>query len=293
MRFWVTLLLILVVSSAADAQRIAGPIGEPEGIWRAQFSWIPLDIAGYRYLLYARVCRPLGEAPARVVVIAHGSPPSADQRPGMNPVSCDSEAAQWFLKRGFVVISAMRRGYGATGGSWAEGFNSCGDVDYVRAGLETARDLAATVDYAVALPYARPQGVVVVGQSAGGWGVIAYNAVPHPRVTAFVNMAGGRGGHRGGRPNNNCRPDQLAAAAGRLARTATTRMLWIYTQNDSFFAPAIATALHTAYTNSGGKAEFYQLPAFGSDGHRLFFETGGSGIWGPLVERYLAAQPTQ
>ena len=79
----------------------------------------------------------------------------------------------------------------------------------------------------------------------------------------------------------------------RPARTATTRMLWIYTQNDSFFAPTIATALYTAYTNSGGKAEFYQLPAFGSDGHRLFFGMGGSGIWGPLVEHYLAAQPTQ
>jgi hypothetical protein len=133
----------------------------------------------------------------------------------------------------------------------------------------------------------------VVGQSAGGWGAIAYNALPHSRVTGFVNMAGGRGGHYQNMPNNNCRPDLLAEAAGRFARTATTRMLWVYAQNDSFFAPAIAVALYRAYTDDGGKAELYQLPAFGADGHRLFFGAGGSLIWGPLVERYLAAQPTQ
>ena len=236
MRSWLILLLIVGLPSVADAQRMAGPVGEPEGIWRAQTIWIPLDIAGYRYLLYGRVCRPLGEAPARVVVIAHGSPPSADQRPRMNPVSCDSEAAEWFLKRGFVVISAMRRGYGATGGSWAEGFNSCGDADYVRAGLETARDLAAIVDYAATLPYARPQGVVVVGQSAGGWGTIAYNAVPHPRVTAFINMAGGRGGHYQRRPNNNCHPDLLTAAAGQLAHRDDADAMDLHTKRQLFRA---------------------------------------------------------
>jgi dienelactone hydrolase len=173
----------------------------------------------------------------------------------MNPISCGSETAEWFLKRGFVVISAMRRGYGATGGNWAEGFASCRDADYFRAGLETARDLAAIVDYAAAFPYAQPREVVVVGQSAGGWGAIAYNALPHPRVTAFVNMAGGRGGHHQNKPNNNCRPDLLAEAAGRFARTASTRMLWVYAQNDSFFAPVIAAATYRAYTENGGKAE--------------------------------------
>lgn len=293
MRFLTLPLVVLLAVSAARTQSTAGPVGAPQGVWRAQIAWIPLNIAGHTYLLYANICRPPGERPERVVVIAHGSPPSPDQRPRMNPISCDSDTAEWFLKRGFVVISAMRRGYGATGGNWAEGFASCSDDDYFRAELETARDLAAIVDYAAALPYAQPRGVVVVGQSAGGWGAIAYNALPHPRVTAFVNMAGGRGGHHQNRANNNCRPDLLAEAAGRYARTATTRMLWVYAQNDSFFAPAIAAALYRAYTDDGAKAELYQLPAFGADGHRLFLGAGGSLIWGPLVERYLAAQPTQ
>ena len=72
------------------------------------------------------------------------------------------------------------RGYGATGGDWAESYGGCAQADYVHAGLETARDIAATVDYATTLPGIRPDGAVVVGQSAGGWGAIAYDSQPHP-----------------------------------------------------------------------------------------------------------------
>jgi dienelactone hydrolase len=293
MRWWLGLLLMAAWIGTAAAQQMPGPTGSPEGPWRMQSHWIPLDIGGMRYLLYARVCRPPGEMPARIVVIAHGSPPDPGTRPGMRPLSCDSEAARWFLERGFVVVAAMRRGYGDTGGYWAEGAGRCPEVDYARAGLESARDIAATVDYAATLPFARPTGIVLVGQSAGGWGSIAYNATPHPRVTAIVNMAGGRGGHQEFTANSNCRPDLLAAAAGQLARGATTPMLWVYSENDSFFAPSVAVALYAAYSQNGGKAEFYQLGPFGNDGHRLFFGTGGSPIWGPIVARYVAGRPAQ
>src|SRR5215467_9239715 len=119
-RLWLGLLMVLGFAGAAMAQQSPGPVGAAEGMWRAQIHWVPLDIAGSRFLLYARVCRPTGDKPARVVVIAHGSPPSALARPGMKPVDCDGEAARWFLDRGCVVIAAMRRGYGETGGYWAE-----------------------------------------------------------------------------------------------------------------------------------------------------------------------------
>jgi dienelactone hydrolase len=291
MRFWLSLVLIVMTGLAAKAQQGAGPIGTPEGPWREQFHWVPMtDAAGVFHLLYARVCRPVGEAPAHVVVVAHGTPPLADTRPGMVPVACDSEAARWFLERGFVVVAAMRRGYGATGGPYDEAAGPCDNPDFARSGLESARDVAATVDYATALPFARHDGAAVVGQSAGGWAAIAYNTTAHPRVAALINMAGGRGGHHQNRPNENCRPDLLAAAAGVLARDASTPMLWVYTQNDSFFSPAIAASLYAAYSGAGGRAEFDPLPAFGSDGHRLFFGSGGSAIWGPLVARYLAAR---
>jgi dienelactone hydrolase len=238
--------------------------------------------------MQASLCRPASASPARLVVIAHGSPPRASARPHMTLTPCDNEAVRWFTGRGYAVALFMRRGYGGTDGPWAEGAGPCAQADYAHAGLETARDIAAAVDAATRRPGVRPDGVVVVGQSAGGWGVVAYDSQPHPNVAALISMAGGRGGHVDDQPNKNCRPDALAAAAGQFGARATTPMLWVYAANDSFFAPPIAAALHDSFTAAGGQAEFHAVGPYGSDGHRLFFGAGGSAVWGPIVAAYLA-----
>ena len=243
-------------------------------------------IDGSRILV--RVCRPATDAPARLVVINHGSPPNPADRPRMRVGRCDQEAAQWFLRRGYVVAFPLRRGYGATGGKWAESYGGCNRADYFHAGLETARDIDAAVQALTTLPFIKPNGVVVVGQSAGGWGTIAYDSVSHPLVSAFVVMAGGRGAHLRDHPNQNCHPERLAAAAARYGATATTPMLWVYALNDTYFGPKIARALYQSFTAAGGHADFEQPSHFDEEGHHLFFGPGGSAIWGPLVERYLA-----
>jgi hypothetical protein len=264
------LILVFTLGGAAHAQPAPGPVGSPERIWRAQIHWIPMiDAAGYPHLLQARICRPLVDM---------------------------AEATRWFLDRGFIVVMALRRGYGATGGDWAEGIyhRPCGEPDYASAGLETARDIAATVDYATALPFAQPNAAIVIGHSGGGWGAVAYNTLPHPRVTALISMAGGRGQvmtNTG--PSGLCRPDLLAEAADRFGRSATTPMLWIYSENDKFIAPAVAASLYDSFTKNGGTAEFEPVGPYGNDGHRLFFGKGGSRIWGPLVTNYLAERPVQ
>jgi dienelactone hydrolase len=272
-----------------------GPVGQPSGQWREQIYWVPLSVNGEQRPLYTRICRPQNEAPARAVVIAHGQAVEASARLHQTPLACDSETALWFLNRGFVVVAPIRRGYGATGGRLDEVPPPCdqGQRDYAKNGLAIATDLAAAIDYIATLPFVQPTGMVLIGQSAGGLGAIAYNSLPHPRVSAIVNFAGGNGGHMNEKPNDNCQPERLAVAAGVLARGATTPMLWIYAQNDTFFNPAIAAAMYAAYTQNGGKAEFDQPEPFGSDGHGLFFGHGGSAIWGPLVEHYLATRPTQ
>ena len=205
----------------------------------------------------------------------------------MQLTRCDAEAPRWFLQRGFVVALALRRGYGATGGPYYEASAPCTVDAFEGAARESARDLRAVIEYATALPYVRSDGVVMVGQSAGGWATIGLDSEPHPRVVAFVNMAGGRGGHDHNTPGRNCHPENLVAAAGALARSAATPMLWIYTENDSFFAPSIAKAMYDAFSGEGGSAEFDSLGPFGNDGHTLFFAAGGSAVWGPLVEGYL------
>lgn len=249
---------------------------------------IPIsDDTGHPWLMQGRICRPEGVGRPRLVVINHGSPPSAADRPGMTLETCGAESAQWFLRRHYAVVLVLRLGYGATGGPWTEGYDGCNQADYYKSGMETARQLKTIVDFVAALPGYNPTGVIVVGQSAGGWGTLAYNSMPHPNVSAFVNMAGGRGGHLHNMPNSNCHPEKLVEAAGQFGKTATTPMLWIYTANDSYFAPDLATAMHQAFTSSGGKAELVAPGAYGDDGHHLFFGHGGSETWGAAVETFI------
>ncbi|MGO8830071.1 MAG: alpha/beta hydrolase family protein [Steroidobacteraceae bacterium] len=249
-----------------------------------------IDAQGRVAQLKTRVCRPAIDAPEPLVIINHGSPPNSSERPKMQLGRCEHEAAQWFLARGFVVAFVLRRGYGETGGTWAEDQGGCDYPNYLSAGVETARDIDAVVNYVTALPYVRRDSAVVVGQSAGGWGAIAYDSLPHPKVGAFVVMAAGRGGHRHNQPNDNCRADLLIDAARRFGAHAATPMLWVYSANDSYFAPPIARAMWHAFTAAGGRADLEQPGPYGTDGHRLFFGPHGSSVWGPLVERYLAAQ---
>ncbi|MBY0339494.1 MAG: hypothetical protein K2X11_22985 [Acetobacteraceae bacterium] len=236
--------------------------------------------------LVTRVCAPAaGVGP--LVLINHGSPPSAADRPGMRPAGCEHEAVRWFTSRGYTAAMPLRRGYGATGGAWAEEFGRCDDADFLGAGRATADDIEAALRGLAGHPAVRPGPAVVVGQSAGGWGSLALAARNPEGVARIVNMAGGRGGWARGVPNSNCSRGRLPEAASRFGATARVPTLWVYTANDSFFDPELAAQMARRYREAGGVLEFRALPGFGRDGHGLFFAAGGSQVWGPLVEPFL------
>ncbi len=129
---------------------------------------IPVPATGRS--LEARLYRLGIGGPVPLAVINHGSPGQVAARAGMRPQPCTAEAVRWFTQRGFAVLLPLRRGYGADTGGWVEGFGPCASPDYATAGRQTARDVAAAVAHGRRLPGIRPQGVLVVGQSAGGWG---------------------------------------------------------------------------------------------------------------------------
>ncbi|WP_430390675.1 alpha/beta hydrolase family protein [Dyella sp. 20L07] len=245
------------------------------------------DLAGHRRVMAGRICRPAGIERPKLVVMNHGSTTLAADRPYLPIASCENEAVRWFTDRHYAVVQVWRLGYGASNGPWTEGFAQCSVTDYYKAGLETARQISAIVEYAVSLPAVDPNDVIVVGHSGGGWGAIAYDSSPHAHVAAVINMAGGRGGHYHGKANSNCGADQLVEAVRLFARNSSIPMLWIYADNDSYFGPQLASKMATAYVSAGGKLQLYATASYGADGHAMFFDEGGSRIWGPLVQKYL------
>jgi dienelactone hydrolase len=247
-----------------------------------QLHWVRIFVNGEptgEYVLM-RTCRPTTDEPVGVAIVNHGSPENAADRPGMKVIACTTGVARYFIAKQLVVAFPLRRGYGETGGAWAENYGSCNRPDFVPAGLQTAVDIASVVRYLRALPYVRGDRVVVFGQSAGGWGTIAYASTNPDNILGFVNFAGGRGA--------NCRSERLIEAAGVYGKTARQPMLWLYTQNDALFNPRLSGAMHEAFTRVGGQAAYRLLPAWGKNGHGLFLGNDGSKVWGPIFDDYLA-----
>jgi dienelactone hydrolase len=239
--------------------------------------------------LVARVMRPPGEARQPLVIINHGSPADGSQRAKMEPPRF-AALSSWFLARGYVVALPLRRGYGESGGTWAEAYGRCDTPDYYNAGLQSAADVRATIAFMRLQPYVAPDRTIVVGQSAGGWATVALSSFNPPGVPGMVNFAGGRGGHQKlpGGVIGNCAPEALVQAAAKYGATARVPLLWIYAENDSFFEPALVKRMVAAYDAAGGKATFRPVGAFGRDGHALAGSADGTAVWAPLVQSFLA-----
>jgi dienelactone hydrolase len=270
---------------ALAAESGPGPKGPEAGPSRRQAWHIPSPVRGL--LMQAAVLRPPGPGPFPLAVINHGSTQNADLRARF-PLPEYEAASAWFVQRGYAVVLPQRPGHGATGGPYVEDHKGCADANYHRAGLATAESIFATIDYMTKQSFVQRGGIVVIGQSAGGWGVLALTSRNPPSVRAAISFAGGRGGRVDNRADNNCAPQRLIEAARAFGEKARIPVLSIYAENDSFFAPALSKRIADAYRLGGGRIELRLLPPFGQDGHRLFDAKEGVAIWGPVVEEFLA-----
>ena len=277
-------LLALFAGGPAFAQ-LPGPQGSESGPLREQEWRIPGPGGA---LMDATVFRPHGEARAPLVVVNHGSPADAAERPLMErprllPIS------SYFVARGYVVVLPLRRGYGATGGRWAEAYGGCDRPDYLGAGLATAADIAATIDFMRSQPFVAADRTIVVGQSAGGWGTLALSSRNPRGVPGMIDFAGGRGGHQklAGGAIGNCAPNALVQATAKYGATARVPMLWIYAANDTYFEPTLVRRMVDAYNGAGGRAAYQAVGANGQEGHNLSTSADGPAVWGPLVESFL------
>lgn len=248
---------------------------------------IPFAAAGVA--MHATFYRPAGAGPFRLAVINHGSNEAdATARIAM-PMPTFPALTQWLLAHGYVVLVPERPGHGITGGPYLEDQGPCDRADYVRSGNRTADAIAAAIAYARKVAGRSLRGkVVVIGNSAGGWGALALAARNPADVGSVINFAGGRGGHDHGRAFHNCSPDRLVAAARTFGRTARVPTLWLYAANDSYFPPDLSRRMAAAFAAGGGKVEYQLLPPVGREGHALIEAPLTVAPWPPIVARFLA-----
>lgn len=240
------------------------------------------------YTIAAKILRPDGPGPYGAIVLNHGAPVSADERRNESPDFLLHTAAI-FARRGYVVVLPLRRGFGATGGEFAEDAGSCRNPDYRRGETNAAQDVMAAYEYARTLNYVDGARMILAGQSAGGVASIFTAGARAPEgLVAVLAFAAGRGGNPSRNPGVPCAVEPLAQVFDELGKAVKVPVLFHYAENDQFFNAQTSRLWYERFTAGGAQAEYVLQPAFGKDGHYIFSEDQGVRLWLPAVERFLA-----
>jgi len=248
---------------------------------------VRIPVSNANYAIAARVLRPEGAGPFGAVVLNHGVAGTRAERMRESPDQLLS-AANVFVQHGYVVVMPLRRGFGATGGEYAEDPGPCSNPDFRKAETAASQDVMAAYDYARSLPYVDGKRMMLAGQSAGAMVSIYTAAMRSPQgLVAVLGFAAGRGGNPDYRPGVPCAIEPLAKLLDTLGSQIKVPVLFHYAANDRYFNPATTRLWFERFKAGGAKADYVLQPAFGSDGHYVFSAEDGAKVWLPAVESFL------
>jgi len=229
--------------------------------------------------------KPDGDGPFPILILNHGRSGTNRSMPARFRYTAQ---ARYFVARGFAVFVPTRIGYGELGTDPdPEESGPCRGKSYAPSAQAASTEVIAVLDYAKQQTYVDPKRIVIVGQSVGGYTTVATAAKNPPGVLAAINFAGGAGGDPDTHPGEPCEGFKLEQMYAKFGSTSKVPMLWVYTENDLFFAPRYSQAWFNAFIKAGGTAEFQLMPAFAKNGHNLF--ANGIKLWTPVLDRFLDA----
>jgi dienelactone hydrolase len=267
---------------------LACPVGfANEATLGPRLSQEDVRIPAGAYSIAATILRP--QAPGRygAVVLNHGTPGSASGR-ARESSDLLMNAASVFARRGYVVVMPLRRGFGATGGEFAEDPGSCANPDYRKGERAAADDVMAAYEYTRALPYVDGNRMILAGQSAGGIVSMYAAGTRDPQgLVAVLGFAAGRGGNPDFRPGVPCAIEPVAKLLESVGRNVKAPVLLHYAENDLYFNAQTSRLWYERFAASGARAEYVLQPPFGRDGHYIFSEVLGVRYWLPAVEQFL------
>jgi dienelactone hydrolase len=277
-RGWLVALALLVCWPASDAGRAKRGLVEEH---------VRIPAAGARYTIAATIVRPQGPGPFGAIVLNHGVALTARARE-RESAELLMPAAQVLAERGYAVIMPLRRGFGATGGWFAEDAGSCGNPDYTRGEAAAADDIMTAYDFARRLPYVDGSRMILAGQSAGAVAALYAAGTRAPEgLVAVLAFAAGRGGDPVAHPGVPCAVEPLAKVFADLGRLVRVPVLFHYAANDLFFNASTSQLWFKSFSAGGGAAQYVLQPPFSENGHYMFSDGAGARYWLPEVERFL------
>lgn len=229
--------------------------------------------------------KPAGSGPFPTVVFNHGSTGSGDNPALFAQTHVSTRFSSVLNGLGWMVVFPQRRGRGKSDGLYDEGFEpdrsrySC-LPQYSLPGLERAmEDLDAVVAHLRTRPDVVPDRMIVAGSSRGGILSIVYAGTRPAVFRGAINFVGGW-------MSDRCPdPGAINTVSFRRGAAFAPPTLWLYGENDPFYAMAHSRANFDAFRAVGGRGSFgaYVVPS-GQSGHGL---VNFPALWRDAVVDYL------
>ena len=246
LRLCLCLCLWLCIGGAAVAEEsILGP--------RLVQEDVRIPAANGRYTLAATILRPEGQGPYGAVILNHGTPGSANGR-ARESSDLLIQSAAVFARRGYVVVLPLRRGFGATGGEFAEDPGTCANPDYRKGEQAAADDVMAAYEYTRGLPYVDGKRMILAGQSAGGMVSMVTAGTRSPEgLVAVLAFAAGRGGNPDFSPGVPCAVEPVAKLLESVGKNVRVPVLLHYAENDLYFNGQTSRLWYERFAAAGAR----------------------------------------
>ena len=254
--------------------------------------------------LESTVLTPTGEGPHPLMVFHHGDILEDSASIARKQRFVDWIIAREFLELGYAVAFPQRPGVGGSDGKYPRVFYGESADPTIKGRIHGAFSVWAT-EAARLAPRVDPNRVVVSGQSAGGYAVMAIASINPPWAKALINYSGGRSsatsggglvsgvrvtdGSRAARRDDAAQPSERSMIEGfrTFGKTARTPLLMIFSENDSRYRKDIIENAVTAYTEAGGSGSLKMYPPEPRDGHWVYHNAK---VWRQDVRDFLQAQ---